>query len=160
MKVAHVFGVLLVVVVALVLPASGFAPHRRHMGAATHLRMGLFDGIAKAFSNEDFKSQDQRVRASHILIKGDDIDQVLGAVKTLFAEINSRTLDDKEALAGVFSDVARRESTCPSSAQGGDLGMFSPGKMVSEFDEALFPSDGSMTPPVGSVLGPIVTEFE
>ena len=35
-------------------------------------RMGLFDAIAGAFANEEFKEDDQRVRASHILIKGDD----------------------------------------------------------------------------------------
>jgi hypothetical protein len=39
--------------------------------------MGLFDGISKAFANQDFKDQDRRVRASHILIKGDDPEVVL-----------------------------------------------------------------------------------
>jgi hypothetical protein len=30
--------------------------------------MGLFDALASAFSNEDFQSEDRRVRASHILV--------------------------------------------------------------------------------------------
>ena len=34
--------------------------------------MGLFDGLKAAFTNEEFKEDDQRVRASHILVKGDD----------------------------------------------------------------------------------------
>ena len=34
--------------------------------------MGLFDGLKKAFVNEEFKEDDQRVRCRHILIKGDD----------------------------------------------------------------------------------------
>ena len=34
--------------------------------------MGLFDGLKAAFANEEFKEDDQRVRASHILVKGDD----------------------------------------------------------------------------------------
>jgi hypothetical protein len=125
-------------------------------GYATVLRMGLFDGIAKAFTNQDFKSQDQRVRASHILIKGDDIDQVLSKVKTLFGEINERS--QEESLNQVFAEVARRESMCSSASQGGDLGQFGAKKMVPEFDEVLFPAS-SAGPPAGALLGPVVTEF-
>ena len=40
----------------------------RHSAVA----MGLFDGLKKAFENEEFKEDDQRVRCRHILIKGDD----------------------------------------------------------------------------------------
>lgn len=131
-----------------------------NMNRVTTVRsMGFFDGIANAFSNEDFKSQDQRVRASHILIKGDDIDQVLRKVKELLAVIQDRTTDDSSSsLLQVFSELARQESACPSASKGGDLGLFGPGKMVSEFDTALFP-DGGPAPPVGTVLAPIVTDF-
>jgi parvulin-like peptidyl-prolyl isomerase len=134
-----------------VAPVPSSATH-----SATVLRMGLFDGISKAFSNADFKGQDQRVRASHILIKGDDIDQVLSKIKTLSGEINERS--QKEPLNQVFSEVARRESMCSSASQGGDLGQFSPKKMVPEFDEVLFPAS-SVGPPPGALLGPVVTEF-
>ena len=49
------------------------APRHHHRAAArprrtTALRMGLFDALASAFSNEDFQSEDRRVRASHILV--------------------------------------------------------------------------------------------
>ena len=48
---------------------------------------------------------------------------------------------------------------CPDKLFGEiDLGMFGPGKMVSEFDEVLFPENADAPPP-GSVLGPVVTEF-
>ena len=33
-----------------------------------------------------------------------------------------------------FAKVASEHSSCPSSARGGDLGTFSPGQMVQEFD--------------------------
>ena len=115
--------------------------------------MGWMDGFAKAFSNEDFKSQDQRVRASHILIKGDDIEVVLGTTKRLLGELATA-----ENVSTAFAALARSESGCPSAAQGGDLGLFGPGKMVPEFDEVLFPSEGE-SPSVGSLLGPVVTEF-
>ena len=52
-----------------------------------------------------------------------------------------------------FGEVARTNSTCPSSAKGGDLGQFGPGQMVPEFDKAVFSGD------VGVVYGPIQTQF-
>ena len=52
-----------------------------------------------------------------------------------------------------FGDVAKANSTCPSSAKGGDLGQFGPGQMVPEFDKAVFSGD------VGVVYGPIQTQF-
>ena len=128
-------------------------------GYDASLRMGLFDGIAKAFSNEDFKAQDQRVRASHILIKGDDSDQVLVTIRSLLGELQDRTVMGDESLTQVFSELARRESDCPSKDSGGDLGKFGKGKMVKEFDEVLFPDDASLAPPAGNVLGPVITDF-
>lgn len=52
-----------------------------------------------------------------------------------------------------FADVAREHSTCPSGAQGGDLGTFGPGMMVAEFDEVVFSGE------VGTVHGPVKTQF-
>jgi len=126
---------------------------------SSSLNMGLFDGISKAFTNQEFQAKDRRVRASHILIKGDDIDAVFDKMNTIQDELNERVSTEDE-LASVFCDLAQRESQCPSSAKGGDLGLFGPGKMVKEFDEALFPTDDAVPPPpVGSVVGPVVTEF-
>eukprot|EP00534_Pseudo-nitzschia_fraudulenta_P004431 CAMPEP_0201138362 /NCGR_PEP_ID=MMETSP0850-20130426/55891_1 /ASSEMBLY_ACC=CAM_ASM_000622 /TAXON_ID=183588 /ORGANISM="Pseudo-nitzschia fraudulenta, Strain WWA7" /LENGTH=151 /DNA_ID=CAMNT_0047409755 /DNA_START=210 /DNA_END=665 /DNA_ORIENTATION=+ len=121
--------------------------------------MGIFDGIAKAFSNENFKVQDQRVRASHILIKGDDSDQVLETIRNILGEIQDRAGIKDEPLPQVFAELARRESQCPSKDKGGDLGMFGKGKMVKEFDEALFPNDANLEPQVGNIVGPVITDF-
>ena len=52
-----------------------------------------------------------------------------------------------------FAEVAKEHSQCPSSTQGGDLGEFSPGQMVKEFDEVVFGEA------VGVVHGPIKTQF-
>jgi hypothetical protein len=134
------------------------------------LNMGFFDGISSAFSNQDYKAQDQRVRASHILIKGDDVEEVLGKTKEIMSELYVRVQEVEETGEGwgsittlkpIFSELATRESQCPSGAQmGGDLGLFGPGKMVKEFDAAIFPKEEGMTPPpVGSVLGPVITDF-
>jgi peptidyl-prolyl cis-trans isomerase C len=60
----------------------------------------------------------------------------------------------KEIEAGAdFAEVAKGNSQCPSSRNGGDLGEFGPGQMVPEFDKAVFSSD------VGVVIGPIKTQF-
>jgi peptidyl-prolyl cis-trans isomerase C len=59
-----------------------------------------------------------------------------------------------EIAGGVdFADAARQHSTCPSGKSGGDLGEFSPGQMVREFDEVVFKQT------VGEVHGPVRTQF-
>lgn len=52
-----------------------------------------------------------------------------------------------------FGDIAKKHSTCPSSAKGGDLGSFGPGMMVPEFDKVVFSAD------VNTVQGPVQTQF-
>ena len=52
-----------------------------------------------------------------------------------------------------FADMAAAHSQCPSGKQGGDLGSFAPGMMVSEFDTVVF------NEAVGEVHGPVKTQF-
>ena len=52
-----------------------------------------------------------------------------------------------------FAEVAKANSTCPSSRQGGDLGSFGPGQMVKEFDTVVFSA------PINVVQGPVKTQF-
>jgi peptidyl-prolyl cis-trans isomerase C len=52
-----------------------------------------------------------------------------------------------------FAKVAKQYSECPSGQQGGDLGEFSPGMMVKEFDTVVFSAD------MGKVHGPVQTQF-
>ena len=52
-----------------------------------------------------------------------------------------------------FAAVAKENSSCPSSRQGGDLGEFGPGMMVPEFDKVVFSA------PVNTVQGPVKTQF-
>jgi peptidyl-prolyl cis-trans isomerase C len=71
-------------------------------------------------------------------------------------------IDDKEKCIALkqeiengtpFEEVAQKNSQCPSSVQGGNLGVFGPGQMVPEFDEAVFNGE------VGALQGPIRTQF-
>ena len=52
-----------------------------------------------------------------------------------------------------FEDAARANSTCPSKDAGGDLGTFTRGQMVPEFEEAVFNMKN------GEVSGPVKTQF-
>jgi len=52
-----------------------------------------------------------------------------------------------------FAVVAKQHSQCPSGQQGGDLGEFGPGQMVSEFDSVVFSAE------IGNVVGPVQTQF-
>jgi len=52
-----------------------------------------------------------------------------------------------------FGELAREHSSCPSGGRGGDLGEFSPGMMVKEFDEVVFSA------PLNTVQGPVKTQF-
>ena len=52
-----------------------------------------------------------------------------------------------------FAEMAKQHSSCPSKAQGGDLGTFGPGQMVPEFDKVVFSA------PLNTVQGPVQTQF-
>ncbi len=52
-----------------------------------------------------------------------------------------------------FVEVAKEHSQCPSSQEGGDLGQFSPGQMVKEFDEVVFSGE------LAKIYGPVQTQF-
>jgi peptidyl-prolyl cis-trans isomerase C len=52
-----------------------------------------------------------------------------------------------------FAELAKKHSQCPSGKKGGDLGEFSRGQMVPEFDRVVFQEE------VGRVHGPVKTQF-
>ena len=52
-----------------------------------------------------------------------------------------------------FAAIASEYSKCPSGQSGGDLGEFSPGQMVAEFDRVVFSES------LGEVHGPVQTQF-
>lgn len=79
-----------------------------------------------------------QAEARHILV---DTEEQCEALKTQIAG------------GADFADVAKEHSSCPSSANGGDLGSFGPGQMVPEFDTVVFSA------PVNEVQGPVKTQF-
>ncbi|MDH5632269.1 MAG: peptidyl-prolyl cis-trans isomerase [Gammaproteobacteria bacterium] len=79
-----------------------------------------------------------KARARHILVDNE------AKCNELKAEIEA---------GADFGDVAKAYSSCPSGRQGGDLGEFSPGQMVKEFNDVVFSAE------VGKVHGPVQTQF-
>lgn len=86
---------------------------------------------------EMFKGQES-VRAKHILVDSEE-----------------KAEEIKAAIDGglSFEEAAKENSSCPSSSQGGDLGFFTRGRMVPEFEEAAFALE------VGEVSEPVKTQF-
>ncbi len=77
------------------------------------------------------------------------------AVRHILVSTEAACQDLNAQIAGGadFAELAQKNSSCPSSAQGGALGVFSPGQMVKEFDDVVFSA------PVGEVQGPVKTDF-
>ena len=78
------------------------------------------------------------VRASHIL------------VPSLAEAVN---LQEQIKSGSDFGQLARQHSKCPSGQNGGDLGPFGRGMMVKAFEDAAFDN------PVGTLVGPVQTQF-
>ncbi|MCP4180242.1 MAG: peptidylprolyl isomerase [bacterium] len=80
----------------------------------------------------------KKASARHILVGSEEI------CKELKSEIEN---------GADFAAVAKEYSECPSGNKGGDLGEFTPGQMVKEFDQVVFAEE------VGKVHGPVKTQF-
>ena len=91
-----------------------------------------------------------QISLSHILIKVQPSDEVLKEKLARIEEIQALL-----AASGDFAAIARAHSEDPGSASlGGDLGCFSPGTLVPEFEEAAFAlKPGQTSEPVLSPYG-------
>lgn len=89
--------------------------------------------------NKHFFQRPEVARASHILVDDEE------KANEILDEIN-------DGLS--FEDAASKYSNCPLKANGGDLGEFSRGKMVPEFEEVAFSmEEGSISEPVKTQFG-------
>ena len=101
------------------------------------------------------------VKCSHILIKHKDSSKPVNTRKqkqvTRTKEEAMKTvtmLQDSLGKGQEFEKIANAFSECPSGNQGGDLGFFTKGKMVKEFEEVAFKLEvGQTSEPVESSSG-------
>jgi peptidyl-prolyl cis-trans isomerase C len=77
------------------------------------------------------------------------------SARHILVDTEQRCIELKQSIenGADFAQVAKENSRCPSSRDGGNLGTFGPGQMVREFDEVVFSA------PVGTVQGPVKTQF-
>ena len=80
-----------------------------------------------------------KATARHILLRNE------GLAKKLKKEIIKKDI--------TFEKAAKKFSKCPSGKSGGNLGTFSKGEMVKEFDAIIFKED------LNKIHGPVKTEF-
>jgi peptidyl-prolyl cis-trans isomerase C len=92
---------------------------------------------AREFYNQNIErfKQPEQIRASHILIKSEPDDSNEAKVQ---AKAKTQQLLEKVKAGDDFGELAAANSSCPSAAQGGDLGYFSRGQMVLPFEQAAF----------------------
>lgn len=97
----------------------------------------ITDAQLKAFYDEhpEAFTQPESMHASHILI---GVDAGAGAEEKDKAKHKADEILEKVKSGADFAEVAKSESTCPSAAQGGDLGEFGRGQMVAPFENAAF----------------------
>jgi len=97
---------------------------------------------------DSFPDRPRMVKIAEISIKpamgSESLDQALQKIEDIQDELNK---------GADFEELARKYSDCPSAAQGGDLGYFSRGQMVPEFEKAVFALE------IGEVSEPVLTEF-
>lgn len=81
----------------------------------------------------------ESARASHILVKEEE---------------EAKKIADEIKAGLSFEEAAKKYSTCPSKENGGDLGEFTRGKMVPEFEEAAFKlEENKLSDPVKTQFG-------
>jgi peptidyl-prolyl cis-trans isomerase C len=86
-------------------------------------------------NKEKFFTKPETARASHILIGSDEKATPEERQK---AKAKAEEILRKVRGGGDFAALAKSDSTCPSSKDGGDLGTFTRGQMVPPFEKAVF----------------------
>ena len=96
-------------------------------------------------ANKEEFAEDESVRARHILVDSEsDAKSIVAQLKPLKGD----------ALKNKFMEIAKAKSTCASAPEGGDLGYFSEGQMVPEFNDKAFSMKAKEI-----TLEPVKTQF-
>lgn len=103
-------------------------------------------------------SEDYEARAKEIISRIEaanaansvDFEAALAKIQGFKATLDATPDAERSAK---FAELAKENSDCPSSAKGGDLGEFTKGKMVPEFETVAFAQE------VGQISDPVKTRF-
>ncbi len=98
---------------------------------------------------EEYFTMPENVTASHILVSTQNLDdEEIVEARAKIEDILAQLRDGAD-----FADLAQAESSCPSSARGGDLGTFGRGQMVPAFEAAAFEQE------IGEIGDIVETQF-
>jgi len=124
------------------------ASYREQLARPYFLDQTVLDDIVRDL----FRKQQEEVHAAHVLIR---VGEGASPADTLVAYNRVMALRDSIVEMGVpFAEIARRHSEDPTAIRnGGDLGYFTGGRMVHQFENAAY------TTPVGEVSMPVRTSF-
>ncbi len=109
--------------------------------------------VKKAFFDlnfTDFTSKSYMVRTVLTFFMVDKVHCAHILVKT---ETEAKNIKVRLEKGEKFGAIAKNVSLCPSAKNGGNLGSFTRGKMVKEFEKAAFALEK------GQVSGPVKTQF-
>lgn len=147
-------------------PVSGEDTERELSPAYERESKALYDEIEKRFNKKDFKPMPdddidemtsllrqklgESVHARHILVKSSRSEDMKKRTAA-----RTKAVEYKKQLDGGadFVELAKKVSDGPSAKTGGDLGFFTHGQMVPEFEKVAF------SLPVGGISDVIETEF-
>ena len=102
---------------------------------------------------EKTETVEEKVGASHILIKHNESDEATERTKEEALELANKVAELAKATPGKFPELAGEYSEGPTATSGGDLGLFERGKMVKEFEDAAFATQ------IDEVSDPVESEF-
>lgn len=110
------------------------------------------DASSKKGDGADYAAKAQEiidniVKANESATKPEEALAKITALKAELAAVPAEQLEEK------FAELARANSDCPSKERGGDLGEFTHGQMVPEFDKVAFELEA------GQVSEPVKTQF-
>ena len=116
-------------------------------------RAAIDDAEVQRYYDEhkDQFTQKERIRASQILIL---VPPNAGPEREKEAETKAEEALTKAKAGGDFSELAKQYSEGPTATRGGDLGYFSRGRMIPEFEEIAFSLEN-----VGDISDVIKTKF-
>jgi len=131
---------------------------RRNVVIENHIEQAIVSKVKvteqeiKAFydNNPETFTMPEQLRASHILIT---VDAKASSADKQKARAKAEDLLKQVKAGADFAKLAKENSGCPSSKQGGDLGYFSKGQMVKPFEDAVW----SLKP--GEISGVVETQF-
>ncbi len=113
----------------------------------------MIEGEIMSKSTKDYDAEAKKI-VDDVKAENAKVPEKAAEAQKKIAEIKATLAATPDAeKAAKFAEIAKEKSDCPSGSKGGDLGFFTHGQMVKEFDAAAFAL------PVGKISDVVKTDF-